>query len=64
MGKGVPGGLGRDPGGTSSRREAPGDRWCPLGLSLDPLTHGMSFLTIVSHSGSLTVIFELSEARN
>ena len=29
-----------------------------------PLTHGMSFLTIVSHSGSLTVIFELSEARN
>ena len=29
-----------------------------------PLTHGMSFLTIVSHPASLSVIIELSEARN
>ena len=43
-------------------------RWCPLGPSLGPLplhlTHGMSFLTIVSHPGSLSVTIELSEARN
>ena len=29
-----------------------------------PLTHGMSFLTIVSHPGSSSVIIELSEVKN